>query len=95
MSERNAIPWNANWQEHIACVFEDVLSQRGRFVRDDAVIDVVGVAEGGLGAVQYLGSCCMCPLLLPCLLSPCVCWCMMLMVNRAVLVPPCHIPRPH
>ena len=58
MSDRNKIPNNANWQEHAECVFEDVLSSRGRLIRADAEIDVIGLAEGGLGAVQYLAENC-------------------------------------
>lgn len=60
MSGRNEIPGNANWQEHIECVFEEVLAARGRLVREDAKIDVIGVAEGGLGAIRYLTSDCTC-----------------------------------
>ncbi|RJE17419.1 hypothetical protein PHISCL_10244, partial [Aspergillus sclerotialis] len=56
MSDRNKIPKNANWQEHVECVFEDILSSRGKLVRADAEIDVIGLAEGGLGAVQYLAE---------------------------------------
>lgn len=65
MSTRNEVPRNATWQEHVECVFEDVLAARGRLARDDAKIDVIGLAEGGLGAVRYLGEKCTSPLLLP------------------------------
>lgn len=58
MTSRNTIPENTNWQEHVECVFEDVLAARGRLVREDAKIDVIGVTEGGLGAVRYLASNC-------------------------------------
>lgn len=101
MSDRNKIPNNANWQEHVECVFEDVLSPRGRLIRADAEIDVIGLAEGGLGVVQYLAENCK-------LFSPSynpqlhiTDW-----VNRGVLVlphhsnslyqpPPLHTPPPN
>ncbi|RMJ27394.1 hypothetical protein PHISP_01710 [Aspergillus sp. HF37] len=56
MSARNEVPRNATWQDHVECVFEDVLAARGRLVRGDARIAVIGLAEGGLGAVRYLGE---------------------------------------
>jgi hypothetical protein len=65
MSTRNEVPRNATWQEHVECVFEDVLAARGRLVREDARIDVIGLAEGGLGAVRYLGENCTSVPLLP------------------------------
>lgn len=60
MSGRNEIPGNTKWQEHIEYVFEEVLAARGRLVREDAKIDIIGVAEGGLGAIRYLTSDCTC-----------------------------------
>jgi len=54
MTERNKIRGNENWQEHVECVFGEILAARGRLVRADAKIDIVGVAEGGLGVVRYL-----------------------------------------
>ncbi|KAL4906694.1 hypothetical protein BDW74DRAFT_177003 [Aspergillus multicolor] len=53
-SRRNKIPGNGNWQEHVDSVFEGIFAARGRLVRRDAKIDVIGVSEGGLGAVRYL-----------------------------------------
>lgn len=58
LSQRNKIFLNEDWQTHVECVFEEVLSARGKLVRDDAKIDVVGMAEGALGAVQYLAHEC-------------------------------------
>ena len=58
MTHRNKIPRNANWQEHVACVFEDILGLQGDILNKDARIDIVGVAEGGLGAIQYLANNC-------------------------------------
>lgn len=69
MSTRNDVPRNATWQEHVECVFEDVLAARGRLVREDTRIDVIGLAEGGLGAVRYLGEKCTSPSSPPYLLS--------------------------
>lgn len=60
MSHRNKIPRNENWQEHVACVFDDVLAPRGGLLREDAKIDIIGVSEGGLAAMQYLESDCEC-----------------------------------
>lgn len=34
------------WQEHVECVSEEVLAARGKLVKADAKIDVVGDAEG-------------------------------------------------
>lgn len=58
MTGRNSIPGNANWQEHVESVFKEVLAARGRLVRDDAKIDIIGISEGGLGAIRYLASDC-------------------------------------
>lgn len=58
MTRRNKIPRNSNWQEHVECVFEDVLAARGQMVSEDAKIDIIGVAEGGLAAVRYLAKNC-------------------------------------
>ncbi|RHZ74979.1 hypothetical protein CDV55_109205 [Aspergillus turcosus] len=54
MTRRNKIPSNQDWQEHVACVFDEILSARGRLVREDAKIDIIGLSEGGLGAIRYL-----------------------------------------
>ncbi|OJJ78636.1 uncharacterized protein ASPGLDRAFT_182350 [Aspergillus glaucus CBS 516.65] len=56
MTGRNSVPENANWQEHVESVFEEVLAARGRLVREDAEIDIIGISEGGLGAIRYLAS---------------------------------------
>jgi hypothetical protein len=58
MTRRNKIPENGHWEEHIACVFNEILADRGRLVRADAKIDIVGLADGGLGAVRYLANNC-------------------------------------
>ncbi|KAL4808833.1 Arb2 domain-containing protein [Aspergillus unguis] len=54
-SRRNKIPGHGNWQEHVNSVFDAILSARGQLVREDVKIDVIGLSEGGLGAVRYLG----------------------------------------
>jgi hypothetical protein len=59
-TKRNKIPGNENWQAHVGSVFNGILSARGQLVRKDAKIDVIGVAEGGLGAVRYLAFNCKC-----------------------------------
>ncbi|PKY06589.1 hypothetical protein P168DRAFT_288525 [Aspergillus campestris IBT 28561] len=56
MSDRNKIPGNETWQEHIYHVFERILNPNGRFVRKDAKIDIIGLADGGLGAIRYLAD---------------------------------------
>lgn len=66
MTERNNIPGNENWQEHVECVFREILAARGKLVRADAKIDIVGVTEGGLGAVRYLYDDCMFSYNFPC-----------------------------
>ncbi|KAL4751592.1 hypothetical protein BDW72DRAFT_212657 [Aspergillus terricola var. indicus] len=53
-TRRNKIPENRNWQEHVISVFEGIFAARGRLVRRDAKIEVIGASEGGLGAVRYL-----------------------------------------
>lgn len=60
MSDRNKIPRNETWQEHIYHVFETFLNPHGRFVRKDAKIDIIGLADGGLGAIRCLADECMC-----------------------------------
>lgn len=54
MSTRNKVSRSGSWQEHIDCVFDDLLSSRGKLLHPDARIDIIGVAEGGLGAIRYL-----------------------------------------
>ncbi|KAL4819332.1 Arb2 domain-containing protein [Aspergillus spinulosporus] len=53
-TKRNKIPENRNWQEHVDSVFESIFAARGRLVRRDAKIEIIGASEGGLGAVRYL-----------------------------------------
>jgi hypothetical protein len=55
MSIRNKIPGNETWQDHVTHVFENVL---GKIVSKDVKIDIIGLAEGGLGAVRYLAEHC-------------------------------------
>lgn len=55
MTLRNRIPKNETWQDHITYVFEEVL---GKLVPEDTKIDIIGLAEGGLGAVRYLAEHC-------------------------------------
>ncbi|GAB1209905.1 hypothetical protein APSETT445_008693 [Aspergillus pseudonomiae] len=54
MTHRNKIPSNSCWEDHVACVFDEILADRGRLVRHDAKINIVGIAEGGQGAIRYL-----------------------------------------
>ncbi|KAE8356564.1 Arb2 domain-containing protein [Aspergillus coremiiformis] len=56
MTHRNQIPGNADREEHTACVFNEILADRGRLVRGDARIQIIGVADGGLGALRYLAN---------------------------------------
>ncbi|KAI9373278.1 Arb2 domain-containing protein [Aspergillus egyptiacus] len=56
MTYRNKIPGSGNWQEHVNSVFDSILSARGRLVRNDAKIDIIGLAEGGKGAIRYLAQ---------------------------------------
>lgn len=58
MTHRNKIPRNGNWEEHVQCVFEDVLKSRGHLLSENAKIDIIGLAEGGLAAVTYLADNC-------------------------------------
>ncbi|KAJ5667065.1 hypothetical protein N7507_002929 [Penicillium longicatenatum] len=51
MSWRNKIPSNGDWQEHVQYVFEKVLWPA---VGKDTRIDIIGMSEGGLGAIRYL-----------------------------------------
>lgn len=60
MSYRNKIPSNADWQEHVEYIFENVLFRRLYSKRPAPRIDVIGVAEGGLGAFKYLKTHCKC-----------------------------------
>lgn len=56
MNIQNKIPGNETWQDHITYVFEEVLAKQ---VSKTAKIDIIGLAEGGLGAIRYLAEHCM------------------------------------
>ncbi|PLB45748.1 hypothetical protein P170DRAFT_500300 [Aspergillus steynii IBT 23096] len=56
MTHRNTIRGNENWQAHVDCVFDEILAPGSRLVRDDVQVQVVGIADGGLGAIRYLAS---------------------------------------
>ncbi|KAL2827847.1 Arb2 domain-containing protein [Aspergillus pseudoustus] len=53
-TKRNKIRGNENWEAHVSSVFDGILAARGKLVREDAKIDIIGLAEGGLGAIRYL-----------------------------------------
>ncbi|KAI5310313.1 hypothetical protein KEM55_008610 [Ascosphaera atra] len=55
MTARNYVPGNETWQDHVDYVFENVL---GKLLAKDAKIDIIGVAEGGHGALNYLSQNC-------------------------------------
>lgn len=57
-SWRNKVPGNKDWQEHIQYVFEHVLWP---WLHDKSRIDVIGLSEGGQGALEYLQKRCKCP----------------------------------
>lgn len=59
MTRRNTIRNNENWQAHIDCVFNEVLAPGSRLVRDDVQVQIVGIADGGQGAIRYLAARCM------------------------------------
>ncbi|KAJ5574192.1 uncharacterized protein N7459_008619 [Penicillium hispanicum] len=48
---RNKIPSNNDWSEHVECVFEHVIRPN---LGPKTRVDVIGVSEGGRGAIQYL-----------------------------------------
>ncbi|KAJ5239605.1 hypothetical protein N7468_004224 [Penicillium chermesinum] len=50
-SWRNTIPGNANCQEHVKYVFENVVKPH---LASTSRVDVIGVSEGGLAAIEYL-----------------------------------------
>ncbi|OOQ83095.1 Arb2 domain-containing protein [Penicillium brasilianum] len=50
-SWRNKIPGNKDWREHIQFVFEHVLWP---WLNEKSRIDVIGLSEGGQGAIEYL-----------------------------------------
>ncbi|KAJ5386152.1 hypothetical protein N7509_008693 [Penicillium cosmopolitanum] len=51
MSWRTKIPGNKDWREHIHHVFNKVLRP---CIREATRIDIIGMSEGGLGAIEYL-----------------------------------------
>ncbi|KAI1947238.1 hypothetical protein LOZ12_000791 [Ophidiomyces ophidiicola] len=53
MGPQNKIPGNETWQDHITYVFEHVLD---KMTPKTAKIDIIGLAEGGLGAIRYLAE---------------------------------------
>lgn len=55
MSWRTKIPGNKDWREHIAHVFDKVLRP---CVNEKTRIDIIGMSEGGLGAIEYLEANC-------------------------------------
>lgn len=54
-SWRNKIPGNKDWREHIQYVFEHVLWP---WLNEKSRIDVIGLSEGGQGAIEYLQKRC-------------------------------------
>lgn len=58
MTRRNKIPGSANWQEHVESVFQQILTARGRLVKQDAKIGIIGLAGGGSAAIRYLAKDC-------------------------------------
>ncbi|OJJ51385.1 hypothetical protein ASPZODRAFT_56750 [Penicilliopsis zonata CBS 506.65] len=56
MTGRNKIPGHHNWQEHVEYIFAQILAARDQFIKKDAKIDVIGIAEGGLAAVRFLAT---------------------------------------
>lgn len=54
-SWRNKIPENKNWREHIQYVFEHVLWP---WLHDKSRVDIIGLSEGGQGALEYLQKRC-------------------------------------
>ncbi|KAL4799763.1 Arb2 domain-containing protein [Aspergillus venezuelensis] len=55
-TSRNKIPGHENWENHVSSVFEEILNARGRLVKNDAKIQVIGASEGGKAVVTYLGA---------------------------------------
>lgn len=55
MSWRTKIPGNNDWREHIHHVFSKVLWP---CTREGTRIDIIGMSEGGLGAIEYLETNC-------------------------------------
>jgi len=55
MSHRSMIPGNKDWREHIVHIFEHVLWKN---LGPSTRVDVIGMSEGGLGAISYLNEQC-------------------------------------
>ncbi|KAI5288769.1 hypothetical protein KEM54_004892 [Ascosphaera aggregata] len=53
MTARNVIPQNKTWNEHVDYIFREVL---GKMVPQTTKFDVIGVAEGCIGTVNYLSE---------------------------------------
>ncbi|KAJ5235309.1 uncharacterized protein N7469_004477, partial [Penicillium citrinum] len=51
MSWRTKIPGNEGWREHIQHIFNKVLRP---CLHEKTRIDIIGISEGGLGAIEYL-----------------------------------------
>jgi hypothetical protein len=78
MTYWNKILRNENWEAHIKCVFEEVLADHGFLAREDTKISIIGLADGGLGVMNYLATNCEITYFLsrlsPCSLSPLPAW---------------------
>lgn len=55
ITRRNIIPQNKSWGEHVSYVFSEVLD---KMIPQTAKIDIIGVAEGCIGTVDYLSENC-------------------------------------
>lgn len=55
MSWRTKIPGNQDWRDHIQHIFNKVLRP---CIHEKTRIDIIGVSEGGLGAIEYLEANC-------------------------------------
>lgn len=55
MSWRTKIPGNYDWRDHIHHIFNKVLRP---CMRENTRIDIIGMSEGGLGAIEYLEANC-------------------------------------
>ena len=48
---KNRIPQNGSIQEHVKCVFEEVV---GKLVDKEARIDIIGLGDGAMEMIEYL-----------------------------------------
>lgn len=48
---KNCIPPNGSPEEHLQCVFDDVIT---KMTRKDAKIDIIGIGDGGSEVMEYL-----------------------------------------